>query len=220
METIETSLNPVILFSGRDFVNKKLQTANCCASKQGQVVLESKEKGTDGFENLLADSVLMTNLTDSMWRFIPEGDLISGTQASIQFGIAGPVAGPHRMGVDIVGGLHYPTYTFSVPMDSSTAKAIQLADYLNSFYPEYPYVATPNGGSVILSGLNYFSDNGIVVEVSVVVGAFSTHGFYTLSGGISVYQGANAITNQQAQTILDKLNSLCKIPCGKIFSSN
>ncbi len=204
-------------------IKRLLQSANCCAQKQGQKYIDAKAKGQKGCEKLLDDSVLMTNLIDAVCDFTPIGEMIGGEQASVTLTMGQT---PSQMLLRItvaIGFSSYPEYIFPTPAASSNSKAVLFAAYINSLYSaNYPYVAVVNGIDVIISGLNYDEDNGIAGSVATVKTSISTGATFTLTGGVAQteWEGPNAITNEEFQVILDKLNSLCKIPCGKIFSSN
>ncbi len=225
----------VVPVSGSARIKRLLQIANCCAQKQGQLSIDAKEKGRNDCGKLLAEASLMTNLIDSICGFVPEGEVIGGSQANVKMTIAQTSTAFRSANGLSIGSISY-SYTYPNVFDPPSIKAIQFANYINSFYPaNYPYYATidnsdPSSPVVVVSGLNYDQDNGIAGVASgtsylpyhlpfpIYIGSSAT---IHLSGGTPpVYQGKNAITNEEVEVILDKLNSLCKIPCGKIFSSN
>lgn len=203
-------------------VKTKLQIATGCASKQGQKAIDQKAKGQDGCEALVQDSVLMTNLANSICGIVPEGESIGGNQATQQI-VVSAVGNPALvMGVNLtIGSVTYVMSIGTSPARTTTNVAQYIADFVNALYPDsYSYYAEASGASVILSGSGFDADNGDAVSLIVTNGTILNYSPSALAGGTEeVLQGENNITNEDIQVVLDKLNKLCKIPCDKIFQN-
>lgn len=194
-------------------INRKLQIYNCCASKKGAAYLAAFDN-TIPCNDLIDDAELMVGLIDSVVGFIPEGEVISGDQATYLAASVITLTTPATINITI-GTSVYPTLT-------SASSATVVADYINSLYPiSFPYSAMVNSSAISLyvSGSDYELSNGKAVVISIVKGLTTQTFSGTLAGGTSpVYQGENCISNGDVQVILDKLSDLCSTPCNDIVN--
>jgi hypothetical protein len=197
------------------FVKQKLQTYNCCASKQGQLSIDSRAAGDDVCEKQLSDAILMTNLIDSICGIVPEGEAIGGKQATYQTIVTSSV-GSKSVAITIGTA----SYSFLSATATAVDFATDIADNINALYPDsYPYFAEASGANVIISGSSFDEDNGTAITLATTNGTFTSYDPLSLEGGTElILQGENAITNNDIQIILDKLNKLCKIKCTEIFA--
>lgn len=74
-------------------VKCQLQIAQCCAVKKINKYITDQKDGKR-CEKDFDDAELMFNLIDSLRGFIPEGDLISGQQATYEMIVAYPIPPP------------------------------------------------------------------------------------------------------------------------------
>lgn len=191
-------------------INRQLQIMNCCAAKKGAEYI-TKFENKIPCDNLFEDAELMIGLIDGIIGFVPEGEVISGTQASF---LCSNVIQLSPATINITIGTYiYPTLV-------TASSATVLTNYINSFYPaSFPYTASASGNDMTIYGTDYDLSNGITVNISIVKGLSSQSFIGDLAGGTpAVYQGKNCITNEEVQTILNKLQQLCSTPCEDIVN--
>lgn len=193
-------------------VKCSLQIANCCAVSKINKYITDQQDGKR-CEKDFDDAELMFSLIDSLRGFIPEGDLISGTQASESFTCTLATIG-HTVNLQMYTalGVFINQYVLVSTTTNTTDFVTYAAGVVNSFYPHsYPYHATTNGNILTITGSNFQLDNLSVANPSFTFGqfAFTSSDFHLTGGTPPVYQGPNCLTNQQAQNILSKLKSLC-----------
>jgi hypothetical protein len=189
-----------------------LQNATAALIDDSYNAILDKRKGKecDCLKNLWAQ-----NLIYSMQGFIPESEVISGTQATIDFTI--PAFGGTKTFTLVVTSIDfYATYTLSISGGSVGAAAI--VTFINSFYPApYSYTATSVGAVVTVAGSNYDEDNGTTFHVTISGDTLDQ--IKTMAGGVAaVYQNNDCITDEEAGSILEKINSLIS-PCAPFEAS-
>lgn len=207
------SANPLTKAS----IKKSLQIASACAVKKGTQYFDGLKNGKDCPEKL-EEAELMAGMVDSICGIIPEGEIVGGKQALYEFT------------VEFVNGIipKVITVTIGSATYSLNSNSLTIADvaedigaHINSFYPQsYSYSALVSGASVVIAGSNFDADNGTSVAATITNGSYSTFATpQALAGGTPpVYQGTNAITNNQIQTILDRLCKLCSMPCTEVIN--
>ncbi len=196
-----------------------IANAKRCAIKKGCALIESFEEAC--CEEDQATIELMMNLIDAIECIVPEGLVIGGDQANLNQPAGGGNIWPiQQFGgtatVDLtVGASVYPQMSIPSAVDEETL-ALAIVDIINAYYPQnFPYTAeylfvTPFH-CVNIIGSDYDESNGTTVTTLVTAGSGSNGTNTALDGGTEVvYQGENAITNNDLQVILTKLCQLCK----------
>lgn len=186
-------------------VKCQLQIAQCCAVDKINRYIINQADGKR-CEKDFDEAELMFNMIDSLRGFVPEGDLLSGNQATYEI-IVSSSAGAKVVNISI-GDTHY---TFTSNTGNAIDFATDIAFNINLLYPQsYPYYALSSGINVVISGITFNRENGTVVVGSTTNGTLTLSPPGYLFGGIApTYQGENCLTNQEAQIILNKLKSLC-----------
>lgn len=202
------------------FTKENIATALVNASKTltqtGYENILNKRKGID-FD--CTDVICAEAIIKLMGGFVPESTIISGTQARISFTLQS-LEGSDTFTLEVTSGSPYAFYEITLS-GSASANATAVANYINSLYPaSYPYTAQANGSTVTVSGINYDADNGTIFTVTIP----KSEGGYlvqhkTMSGGEeAIYQDNNCITDQEAETLLFKLQKLVS-PCEPLDES-
>lgn len=192
----------------RTKVKCALQIAQCCAVNKINKYITNQDDGKRN-EKLFNDAELMFNMIDSLSKqglFIPEGDLLIGRQAVYEI-IADSTVGAK----DVTLTIGDANYSFNSATGTDNDFATDIADHINLLYPQsYPYYAVSSGQNVVIVGIAFDEDNNTAVTGSTTNGTLTLSPPGYLFGGIvPTYQGKNCLTNQEAQTILSKLKSLC-----------
>lgn len=198
-------------------IARQLRISNCCAAKKGAEYITKFEKNIP-CDNLLEDAEMMVNLIDSIISFVPQNEIISGRQATYLISVTSSASSKV---VSLTIGT--AVYSFTSLTSTNDEFALDIAININAKYSQnFPYYAEASGANVIISGSAFITANAIAVSGSTTNGTITFLAPNALAGGVAgVLQGANGITNEQVQRILDKLNKLCATPCQEVvnFSS-
>lgn len=191
-------------------ITRQLQINNACAAKKGADYIEKFEKNIPCDDDLKNDAELMVGLIDSIVDFIPENEIISGNQATYLISVTSTAG---TKSVSLLIGL--ATYSFSSATSTNATFATDIALNINNAYPQnHSYYAEASGANVIISGSDFNTSNGVAVSGSTTNGTITFLAPNALSSGTApVLHGENAITNEEAQRILDKIGYLCDTPC-------
>jgi hypothetical protein len=189
-----------------------LNAAEYCAVNKGAKLIDDAEVGCCSPSQ--KDVQKMLNLIDAVRCIVPEGALLSGTQASVSITFTkATINRPFAINVEEPGGT--PTlavYTMTSPSSTISVFVTYAAAFINAMYPQnYPFTATADGNVLTLYGSTYELDNLRQLSYTWQAADFTFSSTSIFAGGIAaVYQGQNAITNNDLQIILSKLCSLCK----------
>lgn len=184
----------------RDLFLSLLKSLNCCAATK--LCDWIKKKCEDDFD----DAEQMWNIIDSIVGFVPQGSLLSGTQASTTI-IVTSSAGAKSVSLTVGTSV----YTFTSNTGTANDFATDIALNINSLYPQsYTYQAVALANSVLIYGSTFDLANGDAVSGSTTNGAIYFSSPSTLLGGIAAtYHGENCLTNNEVDIITNKLKSMC-----------
>jgi len=195
-------------------IKRQLQINNCCAAKKGAEYIEKFDQDIP-CDNLKKDAELMVDFIDSIAGFVPENEYVSGKQATYMISVTA------TSGIPVVSlTIGTAVYSFNSVSSSNSDFAADIAAKINDEYPQnFPYYAEASGANVIISGSTFATANAVAVSGSTTNGTLTFIAPNALAGGVAgVLQGANGITNEQVQRILNKINSLCAIPCEDVVN--
>jgi hypothetical protein len=195
-------------------IQRSLRINNACASYKGAQWI-TKQDQMIPCDELINDARTMVSMIDSVTSFIPEGEVISGRQATYMFTFTS--GGNAAINMDVVLTIGTATYSRTILAGAHAVDdiATNLATYINTFYPQnYPYYAEASGTNLIISGSDFDASNGTAVAMTLSTGAVTSALPNTLANGSAeVEQGENSISNQEIIQIINRLDALCSTPC-------
>lgn len=203
-------------------IRRKLQIANCCAARKYEKYIEGLQCGHN-YLDYLYEARTMVNFIDAIRGFVPSGELLSGSQATVTISAWPGDIGKyklHRIIIKDADGAYVADYQISLFYDYDYNISGQLAEYINTFYPQFQsFTAIDSNGDIIISGGDYDNINDYTVEYYCEEPDLRDSG--TFSGGtIPVYklEEDNCITNEQVESILERLDKLCNCDCSKVVN--
>lgn len=201
-------------------VLRQLRISNCCAARKWEKYVEGLRCG-QRYDDQKYEAKTMVNLIDALRGFVPSGELLSGTHASVTFEIDGALAavtGTVTITItDPSDASIVATYSLSYIGTTADDLANQVIAYINSFYPEnYAYTAAEgdNPEDVVIEATDFDGSNDFEVSFNK-----ATDTDKVMAGGVAaVYQieADNCITNAEAESIIERLDKLCNCDCSKV----
>ena len=154
------------------------------------------------------ENILIKNLVYAMDGFVLESTIIDGIQPTLTFTM--PSLNVSRtFSMEVTDGNDYAEYSIGVSDFSASVNAQTVVNYINSKFPSpYKYFAQSNGSVVTLSGSDYTEDNGVEFTINMPTNGEYVTQIKTLSGGEGSNQDNNCITDLEAESVMESINTL------------
>lgn len=202
------------------YVTKRLQMAQASAVAMAEEYYDNKINGVDCPE-VLKDVLEMFNHIDSLVGFIPEGEGLNGTQPYNYFLLLTAID------IAIIGDTFTVTieempYVYIIDTNDLEEFRRRWVAYFNSF-PSTGYVASirdvPGQGlTIYFEGTLYSEQSGFTLLAETILSGYSSSTGGSQGVDPTLFQAETCITNEQAMSILDRLNVLSTKPCTEVLN--